>query len=88
VLLTSYGVFCGHGGIRSAAALLDKQIGRMNHNCRTKMTQREIGFLEWTAEGARAQIEDGADSYLIRDGLIEIMTIHYTVKEKPGRVPA
>jgi len=28
VLLTSYGVFRGHEGVREAAALLDRQVGR------------------------------------------------------------
>ena len=31
-----------------------------------------------------ARVEDGADSYLIRDSKIRVMTIHYTVIE-PGR---
>jgi len=48
------------------------------------MTDGEVGFLEWSAEGAHERIEDGADSYLIRAGLIKAMTIHYTVKPKPS----
>lgn len=84
VLLTSYGVFRGHEGVRAAAALLDKQVGRTDYVYRTTMTEGEVGFLEWTAEGASERIDDGADSYLIRDGLIETMTIHYTVKQKRG----
>lgn len=82
VLLTSYGVFRGHDGVRAAAALLDRQIGRTHYAYRTTMTEGEVGFLEWTAEGAREQIDDGADSYVVRGGLIEAMTIHYTVKQK------
>lgn len=82
VLLTSYGVFRGHAGVRAAAALLDEQIGRTRYTYRTRMTEGEIGFLEWTADSERAQVDDGADSFLIRDGLIEAMTIHYTVRNK------
>jgi hypothetical protein len=44
------------------------------------MAEGEMGFLEWTGEaGNGARVEDGADSYLIRDGRIRAMTIHYTV---------
>jgi hypothetical protein len=82
VLLTSYGVFRGHDGVRAAAALLDEQIGRTEYEYRTKMVDGDIAFLEWTAESDRARIDDGADSYLIRNGRIEAMTIHYTVRTK------
>ena len=81
-LLTSYGVFRGHDGVKAAAALLDQQIGRTNYRYRTQMTDGEVPFLEWTAESSRAWIDDGADSYLIRNGRIEAMTIHYTVRSK------
>jgi hypothetical protein len=44
------------------------------------MAEGEMGFLEWTAEAENgARVTDGADSYLIRDGRIRAMTIHYTV---------
>ena len=43
-----------------------------------------MGFLEWTGEADNgARVEDGADSYLIRDGRIHAMTIHYTVLPPP-----
>jgi hypothetical protein len=40
----------------------------------------EIAFLEWTAVGRGALVSDGADSFLIRDDRIRVMTIHYTVE--------
>jgi hypothetical protein len=79
-LLTSYGVFRGHDGVRAAAALLEQQIGKTPYRYRTQMTDRDVAILEWTAESSRARIDDGADSYLIRNGRIEAMTIHYTVQ--------
>lgn len=82
VLLTSYGVFKGHDGARHAAALLDKQIGKTRYEYKTRLWYSEIAFLEWTAETQQAIIDDGADSYWIHDGLIRVMTIHYTVKDK------
>lgn len=80
VLLTGYGTFRGLDGVREKAALLAEQLpgGRWSYD--TVMAEGEMGFLEWSGEGENgARIEDGADSFLIRDGRIRAMTIHYTV---------
>ncbi len=83
VLLTGYGVFSGLDGARKAADLLDEQIGKTRYEYRTRLWHGELAFLEWTADTDRARIDDGADSYWIKDGRIRVMTIHYTVQEKP-----
>jgi len=80
VLMTTYGEFRGHDGIRRAAQLLQRQLGDTRYTYRTRMTHGELGFLEWTASSDRGRVEDGADSYWVRDGLIRAMTIHYTVE--------
>jgi hypothetical protein len=59
VLLTSYGVFRGHDGVRAAAALLDEQVGRTEYEYRTKMVDGDIAFLEWTAESEGADRRRG-----------------------------
>lgn len=85
VLLTGYGVFRGLDGVREKAGLLAEQLpgGRWSYD--TVMAEGEVGFLEWSAEGENgARIEDGADSFLIRDGRIRAMTIHYTVVPPDG----
>lgn len=81
ILLTSYGIFRGHKGAKDAADLLEKQIGKTHFEYHTKMVEGNIAFLEWSAESERARIVDGADTFLIRNGLIKIMTIHYTVQK-------
>lgn len=45
--------------------------------------QGEVGFLEWTAEADGGRVDDGADSYVIRNGRIVAQTIHYTVTPAP-----
>ena len=84
VLLTSYGNFRGHEGVRAAAALLDRQLGPSTYEYRNTVWDGDVAFLEWAADTPRATIRDGADSFVIRDGLIRTMTIHYTVEEKPA----
>ncbi len=83
ILLTTYGVFKGYKGAREAADLLDRQIGRTKYEYETRLWHGEIAFLEWTAKTSKAIVDDGADSYWIHDGLIRVMTIHYTVRERP-----
>lgn len=82
VIMTTYGTFRGHAGASEAAALLDRQLGPAHYNYRKQVWEGELAFLEWTAETERASVPDGADSYLIRDGRIIAMTIHYTVLPK------
>jgi hypothetical protein len=79
VLMTSYGVFRGHEGVREAAKLLDDQIGRTQYVYRQKLWHGELAFLEWSVQTGQAWIDDGADSYWIKNGRIQAMTIHYTV---------
>jgi hypothetical protein len=39
----------------------------------------ELAYLEWTADSDGVRIEQGVDSFLIRDGLIRVQTIYYRV---------
>ncbi len=80
VLLTGYGRFRGLDGLRAKIRLLAEQLPGGRWTYKTVMTDGELGFLEWSGEADNgARVEDGADSYLIRDGRIRAMTIHYTV---------
>lgn len=80
VLMTTYGVFRGIDGIREKARLLKEQLPGGRWIYKNIQVEGELGFLEWTAEADNgARVEDGADSYLIQDGKIRAMTIHYTV---------
>lgn len=80
VLLTTYGRFEGHSGLKQAAELLAEQIPKAQYDYVQTAFVDDLGFLEWTAHGVGATVRDGADSYLVRDGLIKAMTIHYTVQ--------
>jgi hypothetical protein len=89
VLLTSYGTFRGHPGVREAAALLERQIGPARYEYRNRVCEAGLAFLEWSADTPKASISDGADSFVIRRGKIVAMTIHYTVQPKdPGTLLA
>lgn len=80
VLMTSYGRFEGHDGLRAAAELLRTQLGDTRYDYRRRECHGELGFLEWSAASDRGRVDDGADSYWVHDGRIRAMTAHYTVQ--------
>lgn len=84
VVLTASGVFRGHDGLRQLAQRLREELPEAVFEYKNLLVEGELGFLEWSARGSGAEVEDGADSYLIRDGRIVAQTIHYTVIPSNG----
>jgi hypothetical protein len=41
----------------------------------------ETAYLEWSARSGERRVEDGVDTFLVRDGLIVVQTVRYTVTE-------
>ena len=80
VVLTGFGVFEGHDGVRILGDLLRAQLPNARFRYTTKVVRGEVAFLEWTAEADGATVRDGADSFVIRNGRIVAQTIHYTVE--------
>jgi len=73
--------------VRHLARLLAEQLGCAAYTFRTKLVAGEVAFLEWGACCPAAAVEDGADSFIIRDGRIVVQTIHYTVHQNGGKKP-
>jgi len=86
VLLTNYGTFKGHAGVREAADLLKQQLPEGNYEYCLKLCHENICFLQWSGDSTESYIEDGADSFLIEKGKIRIQTIYYTVIQKSTAV--
>ncbi len=82
VLLTNYGRFHGHQGVKEAAKLLEEQLPNGTYNYKLKLCHENICFLHWTGDSEESYILDGADSFLIEDGKIKVQTIFYTVHKK------
>ena len=82
VLLTGRGIYRGHEGLKELARQLQNELPECTFEYRTILVEGEVAFLEWTGRSAStsARVDDGADSFLIRDGQIVAQTIHYTVK--------
>lgn len=82
VVLERRGVFHGHDGVRELARLLEEELPNAPYTYTNRLVAGRMAFLEWTAEAEHTRVRDGADSFLIEDGLIVAQTIHYTVEPK------
>ncbi len=80
VVLTSSGIYHGHDGLRQLAEKLRNELPNSVFEYRTRLVEGDVGFVEWTGHGDSSYVDDGADSYVIRNGKIVAQTIHYTVK--------
>ncbi|MDO5575546.1 MAG: nuclear transport factor 2 family protein [Fibrobacter sp.] len=79
VLVSSYGTFYGKEGIRRAFALSEVLIPEASFLYITKSWYGEVAFLEWQAHSDKTYVDDGADTFVIKNGRISIQTSHYTV---------
>ncbi len=70
VVLSSRGIHHGHDGIRELAQLLREELPDGTFEYQTTLVDGELAFLEWAGNSERAVVEDGADSFMIRDGRI------------------
>lgn len=82
VLLCKQGVFHGCNQVRQSAHRLGLQLPEAHFEYLSCQIEGEWGFLEWRAESEEICAEDGADSYVVRDGLIIAQTIHYRLVQK------
>jgi hypothetical protein len=79
VVVSNWGVNRGHDGVREMARLLRSQLPGCTFAYKARLIEDGIGLLEWTAQSPRGSVSDGVDSYVVRDGLIQAQTIHYTL---------
>lgn len=78
-VLSAVGIHRGHDGVRHLADILHTYLPDRGYQYRQVLCSGEVGMLQWTAEGPNIDVDDGADSYLVRDGRIVAQTIHYSV---------
>ena len=79
VYLCMYGKHFGHDGVRVMANLVATQLPDAEFQYPTIEAHEDFAFCEWTGLGEKTRVDDGADSYLVRDGKIVAQTVHYTV---------
>lgn len=83
LLLSAYGIEHGHEGARRLADLLGEQLPSAESDYILKLIERDVALLEWTASSQDARVDDGVDTFVVREGRIVAQTIHYTLRPQP-----
>jgi hypothetical protein len=82
VVITPAGVNRGKDGVRRAFTRLFADLPSAAWDVKTQMYQDNVLLLEWAADAAESRADDGVDTFVFRDGLIQAQTVHYTLQRK------
>jgi SnoaL-like domain len=79
VLLCEFGVLCGRDAVRKSADRLALQLRDAKFEYLAQFVCREYAFLQWRARSPTVRIDDGADSFVIREGQIVMQSVYYRI---------
>jgi ketosteroid isomerase-like protein len=82
VFITPAGIRRGKDEVRAAFTQLLADVPDAKWALPTQIYEGDVLFLEWTADSARTKVEDGIDTFVFRDGLIQVQTVRYTLQHK------
>lgn len=84
VFITPVDVQRGKDGIRAAFTQLLADVPNAAWDLKTQIYEHDVLFLEWAADAAATFVEDGIDTFVFQDGLIQVQTVRYTLR-RTGR---
>jgi hypothetical protein len=79
-LLTNYGLFNGHNGVLSYNKFINEKLPSAEILFLNRAFCKDVAFLEWQAESPNLYVDDGVETFIIRKGVIQVQTIHFTMK--------
>ena len=82
VLITPKGALRGKDGARALFGALFGDLPEASLAVKTQIFEGDVLFLEWSADSAPSRIDDGVDTFVFRDGLIQVQTVRYSVQAK------
>jgi ketosteroid isomerase-like protein len=82
VLITPAGALHGKDGIRAAFTQLLADVPNANWTLKTQIYEGDVLFLEWAADAGATFADDGIDTFVFRDGLIQVQTVRYTLQRR------
>ena len=82
VFITPAGVLRGLGGIRTAFTQLLADVPDADWTLKTQIYEGDVLFLEWAADAGATFADDGIDTFVFRDGLIQVQTVRYTLQHR------
>jgi hypothetical protein len=80
MFITPDGVLRGKEGVREAFVKLTWEVPGAEWTLATQIYEDDILLLEWTATSPGSRVEDGIDTFVVRDGLIRVQTVRYTLQ--------
>jgi SnoaL-like domain len=84
VLICEHGVLHGRDAVRNSAKALADQLPGARFRFPFKAVDGEHALLHWSAQSARARVDFGVDTFVIRDGRIVIQTVSYKLENSTG----
>jgi hypothetical protein len=82
VFITPDGVLRGKEGVRQGFEKLLGDLPNAAWELPTVLFEDDVLLLEWKAEAAKTKADDGIDTFIFRDGLIQVQTVRYTLVDK------
>ena len=79
VLITPLGAVQGEEGLNTAFHQLLEGLPDARWEIRTVINEGEVLFVEWGAESLTHRVTDGVDTFVIRDGRIQVQTARFTM---------
>ncbi|MGW7751422.1 nuclear transport factor 2 family protein [Streptomyces violaceusniger] len=83
VFVTPAGVLRGREGVKQGIGALLGDLPDAAWDLKPQFADGVL-FLEWSATAAQARVEDGVDTFVFRDGLIQAQTVRYTLVAEDG----
>ena len=82
VLLSHEGINHGHDGVRRLASVLRSYVDAGHYAYDQILVAGEVAMMRWHALDDTTVVHDGADSYVVGQGLIQAQTIHYSTRSR------
>jgi uncharacterized protein (TIGR02246 family) len=79
VFITPGGVKRGKEGVRDAFTALLAELPNAEWAVPTQTFEGDVLFIEWRADSKANRVEDGIDTFVIKDGMIQTQTVRYTL---------
>jgi ketosteroid isomerase-like protein len=80
VFISPAGSKYGKEGIRAAFTQLLADVPEAAWELKTQIYEGDVLFLEWSAVAAATRVDDGIDTFVFRDGQIQVQTVRYTLQ--------
>jgi len=80
-LVSPSGALRGKNAIRGFFADLIQAVPQAKWSIRTTYVE-DILFLEWTADSTKGSVSDGVDTFIFKDGMIQVQTVRATIIPK------